>query len=232
MVRYDEVTVNGRPMQVLVAEAGTGGPHPGILLMEHIGGFDDFTEDYAARLAGEGYSVVSPDVFHVVPPGTEKSKKRSFMTDTQVEQDALAALAHLKTLPNVDASRLGTIGHCMGGRMSMQAALVTDELKVVVDLYGGHMFLSWGDEPKTPFERLDRFSGDFLGLFGAEDKNPSPDDVKKIVARLDELGIDTTVHFFEGAGHAFQNFVEPERYREKQSVEAWNITLAYLKERL
>jgi len=120
----------------------------------------------------------------------------------------------------------------MGGRMAIQGAIASNEFKVVVDYYGGHMFTSWGNEPQTPFERLDQYSGDFLGLFGADDKNPSPEDVKKLVARLDELGVNTTVHSFGGAGHAFQNFVEPSRYREKQSIEAWNIMIDYLKERL
>jgi carboxymethylenebutenolidase len=232
MVRYHDLTVDGNTMRTLVAEAEGDGPHPGIVLMFHVGGLDEFTEDFAEKLAKEGYTVVAPDVFHRIPGITEGDEKRANMTDAQVERDILAALEYLKMLPDVSTSRLGIIGHCMGGRMAYQGAIASDDFKVCVVYYGGHMFKTWGDGPKTPYDRLDRFSGDFLGLFGADDKNPSPEDVKKIVARLDDLGIDTTVHTFEGAGHAFQNFVAPQRYRAKQAVEAWNIMMTYLKDRL
>ncbi|MCZ6620077.1 MAG: dienelactone hydrolase family protein [Gammaproteobacteria bacterium] len=51
-------------------------------------------------------------------------------------------------------------------------------------------------------------------------------------AALAEAGVRHTFHRYDGAGHAFQNFPSKERYREKQSEDAWEKVRAFLQEQL
>ena len=53
-------------------------------------------------------------------------------------------------------------------------------------------------------------------------------DVAKIGAELDRLGIAREFHAYDGAGHAFQNFVNPDGYRAKASLDAWDKLVAWL----
>ncbi|TMQ22030.1 MAG: dienelactone hydrolase family protein [Candidatus Rokuibacteriota bacterium] len=85
----------------------------------------------------------------------------------------------------------------------------------------------WGDTP-TPFDLTREIACPLIGFFGAEDGNPSPDDVKKIDAELTKHGKPHEFHTYEGAGHAFLNFTNAERYREKQGADAWTKMLAFL----
>src|SRR5947208_1498802 len=93
--------------------------------------------------------------------------------------------------------------------------------------YGGNIMKPWGDTP-TPFDLTREIACPLIGFFGAEDGNPPPDDVKKIDAELTKHGKPHEFHTYEGAGHAFLNFSNPERYREKQGADAWTKMLAFL----
>lgn len=71
-----------------------------------------------------------------------------------------------------------------------------------------------------------------IGFFGAEDRNPSPEDVKKIDAELTRLKKWHEFHTYNNTGHAFQNFTSPESYRERASRASWNEMLAFFTEYL
>jgi carboxymethylenebutenolidase len=91
------------------------------------------------------------------------------------------------------------------------------------------MFKVWGKGKTPPFQLLSGIRGPVIGFFGNDDKNPSPDDVTKIDAELTRLGKAHEFHRYDGAGHAFQNFVRPEQYREAAEKDSWARTLAFLK---
>ena len=61
-----------------------------------------------------------------------------------------------------------------------------------------------------------------------EHTNPSPDDGKRIDAELTRLGKPHTFHTYDGAGHAFLNFTNAERYRPDPARDAWAKALAFL----
>ena len=62
--------------------------------------------------------------------------------------------------------------------------------------------------------------------------NPSPADVDMIEAEFKSAGISFEVHRYDGAGHAFQNFLSPERYRDTADKDSWERTLNFLAENL
>jgi carboxymethylenebutenolidase len=77
----------------------------------------------------------------------------------------------------------------------------------------------WGDGP-APFDLTNNIGSPVLGLFGEEDGNPSPDDVKKLDAELTRLGKTHEFHSFSGVGHGFMAAGRP-GYKEDKANDAW-----------
>jgi carboxymethylenebutenolidase len=71
-----------------------------------------------------------------------------------------------------------------------------------------------------------------IGFFGNEDTNPSPADVNDYEAALKKAGVEHVFHRYDHAGHAFQTFSNPERYRPEASEDAWGKVLAFMQEKL
>ena len=95
-----------------------------------------------------------------------------------------------------------------------------------VVFYGGNILVPWGDGP-APFDRTDEIDCPILGLFGNDDENPSPADVDRIAAELDRTGKTYEFHQYDGAGHAFLNFMRPS-LREEAAADAWARCTAFL----
>lgn len=228
MAHFDIVEVNGSPMRICVAAPEGDGPHPAVIVMCHIGGLDAFTEDRVERLAAAGYAAAAPDIFHYHEWIEEKEARRATLRDEKIIDDIEAAIAHLELTERVDPDRIAIMGHCMGGRTAMLGAGNIPRLGPLVIYYGGRTMLSWGGVGPTPFERIPHVKGPVIGFFGMDDTEPSPEDVDKIEAEMKRHGIACAFHRYEGAGHAFQNFLSTERYREEAANDSWEKTLRSL----
>lgn len=222
----EKIVSGGSPMDVYVATPRGEGPFPAVLLMFHRAGIDEFTRDRADRLAQAGYIAAAPDLFHRMPPDTENPL--ALLDDPDLIEDIGATVDLIKTKPRCNGT-FAILGHCMGGRIAFLGAAVNPAFSAAVVYYSGNMFKTWGRGEKTPFELLGNIGGPVIGFFGNDDKNPSPDDVSKIDAELTRLGIAHEFHRYDGAGHAFQNFVRPDQYREAAEKDSWEKTLGFLK---
>jgi len=228
MARYDTIDVNGSPMRVCIAAPPGDGPHPLMVVMCHIGGLDAFTEDRVDRLAAAGCVAAAPDIFHYHDWIEEREERRASLRDTRILDDVRAAIAHARSSEAVDDARTGIIGHCMGGRTAMLGAGNLAEIGPLVMYYGGRTMRSWGEGLPTPFERIGDIRGPVIGFFGLDDEEPSPADVDRIEAEFQRHGLRCEFHRYAGAGHAFQNFLSPERFREDAAQDSWDKTLAFL----
>lgn len=229
MARMDTIQVDGQPMNVYVDAPTGGGPRPGVAVMIHGPGLDRFIKTYVEDLARHGYVAVSPDLFHRQPDdGTETMTRIKRLRDREIIADVDAAVAHLRALPDAQVGPLAVLGFCMGGRHTyLLAGARPANWQAAGVFYGGNIMEPCGEGP-SPFDLTAQIACPVLGLFGADDKNPSPDDVKKIDARLTEHGKPHEFHTYEGAGHAFLNFSNPERHRPAQAADAWQKMLAFL----
>ncbi len=232
MARYDTVEVGGEPMRICIAAPEGGGPHPSVIVMCHIGGLDEFTEDRVDRLAAAGYVAAAPDKFHYHPWVEGREERRATLRDTRIIADIEAALAHIDKVEAVDPGKTAIMGHCMGGRTAMLGAGSIARFGALIDYYGGNTMVPWGGDGPTPFERIANIKGSVIGFFGARDENPSPEDVAKIETEFKRHGIACEFHSYEDAGHAFQNFTSPERYNEAAEKDSWSRTIRFLDETL
>ena len=94
-------------------------------------------------------------------------------------------------------------------------------------LYGGRIKTGMGAGSPPAIDLAPRMRCSMLGIFGKDDANPSPDDVKDLDAVLTKAGIRHEFHSYDGAGHGFQDFHNPERYRKAASDDAWKKVIGF-----
>jgi carboxymethylenebutenolidase len=227
MVQYTEIDVDGNPMRVGCSVPDGDGLHPAIVVMYHRGGFDDFTVKVCDDLAEAGYIAASMDLYHW-PPLLDPPQENPFPKDPEIIRDITATVDWLAARSDVDLDKVGILGHCMGGRMALLGASTHEVFKACVPYYPGNMFKPWSEDGPAPFDLLSGIKGTVHGFFGNDDQNPSPADREKISAELTRLRVDHEFYSYDGAGHAFQNFLAPERFRPEATSESWEKTVAYL----
>jgi carboxymethylenebutenolidase len=197
------------------------GPFPGVLVIQEWWGLNDWVKDQARALAKEGYVALAPDLYRgkVTANPDEAHQLMMGAPPDRVTRDLKAAYAALKARPDVKPTRLGAVGWCMGGRYALELATQEADLAAVVAYYGA---------PPTDAAAIARIKAPVLGNYGAEDKGPSPDQVKAFEAALKKAGKPVDVKIYEGAGHAFANVNNPWKgYREEAAKDAWARTVAF-----
>jgi carboxymethylenebutenolidase len=227
--RWDNAPVG--TMQCYLALPEVPSRAPCVVVCMHAPGVDPFIRGMVDRLAQAGFVAIAPDLYHRDPlPQDDGLTKMKRLLDPQILEDLAAAKQHLRALPEADPSRIATIGFCMGGRSAYLHATADPELRAAVVFYGGNIMIPWGEGP-SPFDRSIAIQCPVLGLFGEEDKNPSPDDVEKIDAELTRLGKPHEFHSYPGAGHTFLNDTRPS-YRPEAAADAWDKCLTMLRRTL
>lgn len=231
------VDVLGSPMEVFLFEPITS-PASGIVLAQHIPfghtGIenDEFTLSTARRLSDNGYAVAVPFIFHWWPKTADITVKRDGARDDWMVADCRAAFDLLAANSHVRGDRMGIIGHCWGGRVAWLAACHIDELKACAILYGGRIRLAMGDGAVPAIDLAKRIQCPVIGFFGNDDTNPTPADVDAYAAALSAADVAHEFHRYDDAGHGFQDFTNPQRYRPTASEDAWSRLLAFLEREL
>jgi carboxymethylenebutenolidase len=211
------------------------GPYPGMVLVHHLPGWDEWYRETTLRFARHGYVSISPNLYYREGHGTPedvaaKVRGAGGVPDDQVVSDLEGALRHLKAIPYVNG-RVGIFGTCSGGRHAFLAASRVEGFDALVDCWGGRVVMG-SDElsPKQPVAPIDYAMGlscPVLGLFGNDDVNPSPQHVDKLEQRLKELGKTYEFHRYAGAGHGFFYYNRP-IYRPEQAMDGWEKIWAFL----
>ena len=173
-------------MRIHVSVPDGPGPFAALIVMQHQGGVDQFVQDMTRRLAGAGYLAAAPDLYHRDGPDCKDDlvTRRSRLSDRRIVNDLNASVGYLQSHSAADKKRIGIIGFCMGGRIVYLAAATIPAFKAAVAYYPGSTFRAWGRDLPSPFERTEEIHCPLQGHFGADDANPSPQDVVKLDAEL------------------------------------------------
>jgi len=135
-------------------------------------------------------------------------------------EDLLGAVEYLKSRPDVDRNRIGSIGFCMGGAVSGYLATLSLDLRAAVIFYGQN----------PPLERVPEIQARVLGIYGGEDHRIT-DTVPEFEEAMREAGKSFEYHIYPGAPHAFFNDTR-HNYREEAASDAWRRVLAFFDETL
>src|ERR1700722_17666147 len=219
---------NGDEIQAYSARALDDAPRGGVVVIPPLPGYDDGTKEIARRFAYHGYNAIIPNLYWRQAPGASPDDAaatagaRGGTPDEQLVADVAGSIAYLKGLPNSNG-KVGTIGYCSGGRQSFLAA-VSLPLDAAVDCYGAFVV---GKPPEgMPLkvgpivDQTPNLSCPLLGLFGADDSHPSPEQVAELEKALVEAGKTFEFHSYEDAGHGFFAVNRPS-YRPEAANDGW-----------
>jgi carboxymethylenebutenolidase len=225
--RWQQVTVGEREMRCYLARPVSPNA-PGVLVCMHGPGVDGFITTMCDRLASAGLGAIAPDLYYRQSrPAATPREAAARLQDAEVLVDLDAATEVLRATDGIDGDRLAVVGFCMGGRLSFLLAANRADLRAAVVFYGGDIRVPKGDGP-SPLEQAGNITAPLLGLFGADDENPSPADVAAIDAELDRLGVPHEFHTYAGAGHAFLHFGRAAAFRAEAAADAWESCASWL----
>jgi carboxymethylenebutenolidase len=224
----------GDEIEAYLARPEGSGPRGGVVVIHHMPGYDRATKEMVRRFAELGYDAICPNLYSREAPGAEPSdaaatvRARGGVPDDRLVGDVAASAAHLRALPTSNG-RVGVIGHCSGGRQAVLAGCELD-LDAVVDCYGA--FVTGTPPAEYPLkvtnlvDRLPRLSAPLLGLFGAEDRFPGPEQVAELERLLVEHGKKFEFHSYDNAGHAFFATDRP-AYNVQAANDGWERIAAF-----
>lgn len=219
-------TVNGREVTGYLAyPASAEGGLPAVLVFHEWWGLNDNIKSMADQLAGQGYVALAADLYGG-QVAAQPEAARSLMEQALKDRDAMGQnlrQAHAYLKEQIKATRVGTIGWCFGGGISLQAALLVPDGVDATVVYYGHVS---GDA-----EQLKPLKAPVLGIFGGADQGIPVDSVKAFEAALKGLGKPATIHIYDGAGHGFAN-PSGTNYKADAAADAWQKSLAFLAEHL
>jgi carboxymethylenebutenolidase len=199
-------------VQGILYPPATKGPFPALIVIHEYWGLNDWVKDQASKLADQANVTLAVDLYRgkvTTTPDMAHERMCGVPAD-RAQRDFHAAFEFLAAHPNVEKSRIGSIEWCMGGGYSLDVALQEPALAADVINYG-HL--------ATDLDALKQINAPILGLFGAQDRGITADDVKKFAATLDQLGKKIDVKIYDDAGHAFENPNNKDGYR---ASDAWD----------
>jgi len=232
---------NGGQLDAYVARPEGSGPFPGVVVIHHLPGWDEWTTEVVRKLAHHGYLAVSPHLYSRNGLSPEEAGAAAFkglreghpivgQPDAQAMGDISAAARWLKDQPTSNG-RVGCIGFCSGGRLAYLAASQVQEIDAAVDFWGGAVTQGerWPTNehhPVAPIDLTSQIRVPLLGIFGNEDQFPTPAEVDQIEAALKAAGKEYEFHRYDGAGHGFFATDRPSS-RPEQAKDAWGKVLAF-----
>jgi carboxymethylenebutenolidase len=204
------------------------GPRGGVVVIHHMPGYDRATKEMVRRFAELGYDAICPNLHWRAAPNAAPddaaavTRAQGGVSDEQLLGDVAGAVAALRAL-RTSNGRVGVIGYCSGGRQSVLASCHLD-VDAAVDCYGA--FVTGTPPPDFPLQvsnlvdQLPNLRCPVLGLFGNEDKTPSPAHVDEFENLLNAHGKRYEFHRYDDAGHGFFA-VDRVSYRVAAANDGW-----------
>lgn len=204
------------------------GPVPGVVVIHHAPGWDEAMKEITRKFAAHGYAALCPHLYHREGAGMSPEdaaaagRAAGGVPDARLLGDVGGALAYLRALPYA-SGKVGVIGYCSGGRQSFLSACSLP-FDAAVDCYGACVLnpppatINLKMEPII--DRAPGLSCPLLGLFGEEDKMPSPEETAGIAEVLEREGKTFEFHTYPNAGHGFFSVDRP-MYRQEAATDGW-----------
>ncbi|MDB5328801.1 MAG: putative 1: dienelactone hydrolase [Phycisphaerales bacterium] len=208
-----ELTTPTGPMRTNVFAPAEPGRYPGLVFFSEIFQITAPIRRTAALLAGHGFVVAVPEIYHEFEPagtvlaydqaGADRGNAlKTTKTLQSYDDDARAVLQHLASRPDC-TGRLGTIGICIGGHLSFRAAM-SPNVQAGVCFYATDIHkrgLGQGMNDNT-LDRMKELSAEMLMIWGRQDPHISQDGRRIVYDAMTAAGVNFTWHEFNGQ-HAF-----------------------------
>ena len=232
-------TQDGELINAYFARPLGPGPFPGMVVIHHMPGWDEWYRETTRKFAHHGYAAISPNLYFRTGHGTpenvaSKVRAEGGIADDQAMGDLAGAVQYLRSLPN-NNGKVGVFGTCSGGRLAFLSACRIEGIDAAVECWGGGVVMDEENlSPKYPVAPIDytaNLSCPLLGLFGEDDKSPTPEQVAQHEQELKKHGKTYEFHMYPAAGHGFFYYHRP-NYRQEQAVDGWDKTFTFLENNL
>ncbi len=201
------------------------GSGPGAIVIQEWWGLVPHIKDVCDRLAGEGFVALAPDLYNgkTASEPDEAGKLMMEMKIDEAARDMSGAVEYLAGLDSTTSDKVGCVGFCVGGGLSMYLAGMNSKIGACVVYYG---VLPGGQADHNAIQ------APILGHYADNDDFLKVDAVRELESTLKGLGKDAEFHIYEGTEHAFFNDTRPEVYKAGAATQSWDRTLTFFRKHL
>jgi carboxymethylenebutenolidase len=211
------------------------GKRPAVIHLHERYGIVQHTTDLGEKFVEAGYVTIVPDLFSrftgdraILAAGND----RCDLDDEEVLGDVDAVVAHLRSLADVDTTRIAIAGVCQTGRQPILMAAKRDYICAAVVLYGAIYDADWKPDPRRPEpidSLIEQMSCPMVGVFGELDNLIPLNNIIRMVDVLATAKKSFDVRVYPDAPHGFLNDTMPGRFRPQPAQAAWNQITTFLK---
>jgi carboxymethylenebutenolidase len=234
-------TVNVRAAEgvadAFFARPAEGGPHPAVLLYTDAFGIRPALEAHVERLAAHGYCVFAPNILyrHGLSPVAENIEqligaadraalfavlgpKMNALTPEATIADSQSWLAFLRGRDDVREGPIGTVGYCLGGRLSLRmAGEFADAVSAAASFHGGNLATGEDDSPHLSAVRA---AAELYIGHADNDGSMDPEQMGRLARALGDAHVRHTAELYVGAQHGWTQTDTP-AYDEPSAERHW-----------
>lgn len=211
-------------IRAFLARPKMGEKFPAVIVIHENRGLVPHIQDVTRRMAKEGFLALAPDALSPLGGTPEDVSNVGEMfkklDSEKTTKNFVAAVKYLKTQP-LSTGKVGCTGFCWGGAMTNQVAVNSPDLDAAVPYYGRQPVADDVAKIKAPL--MAHYGGNDAGINAG---------IPAFEEALKKYNKEYKIFIYEGAGHAFNNDSNPERYNEQAAKLAWGRTIAFFKEKL
>ena len=215
---------NGQQAEGYLAKPASGSG-PGVIVIQEWWGLVPHIKDVCDRFANEGFVALAPDLYHgkTTTEPDEAGKLMMGMNMEQAAKDMSGAVDYLIGLDAATGDKVGSVGFCMGGGLSMYLASLKPEIGACVIYYG----VLPGAQPD-----LTKIQAPILGHYAENDTFANPDSVRQLEQQLKDAGKQVDFTIYPNCQHGFFNDTRPEQYNADAARQTWEKTVAFFRQHL
>ncbi len=189
------------------------GSGAGVIVIQEWWGLVGHIKQVADRFAEAGFVALAPDLYNgqTTTSADEAGKLMMALNINEAEKNLSGAIDFLLSRNETTGGRIGTVGFCMGGQLSLYAACANPKVGACVNFYGIH--------PNVQPNLAD-LKAPVLGFFTEKDSFVTPKVARKLEADLNAAGKLSEITIFDGADHAFFNDTR-DVYHEQYAKQCW-----------
>jgi carboxymethylenebutenolidase len=198
------------------------GPYGAVILGHERYGLVQHTLDLAAKFASYGYICIAPDMashWDGDKAALNRGEARMSLAANEVRFYYSLCLDHLQRLPDVDKSRIASMGVCASGGYPLQLNSIRDDVCANLIFYGGS---------NTPDDVIAACKAPIMAVWGEKDHGTSVEAIEAFRGRLEKLGKSYDMMIIREGPHGFLNDTMPGRYRQPEAEESWQFMIDFL----
>ena len=221
-----QFAANGGTCDGYLATPAAGGKRPAVVVIQEWWGLVSHIKDVAERFASEGFVALAPDLYHgkQTAEPDEAGKLMMSLQAQEVVKDLDGAVAYLLGNERVAGERVGVVGYCLGGGLSLyEACHNPSKIGACVVYYG--VLPGWQPD-------LSKLEASVLGLYAERDSYMPPPAVDELRKQLQSLGKKADLRVYPDTDHGFFNDDRPEVHDKGAAKDAWQRTVQFFKTNL